>query len=225
MTASGNPPSRATWPERAISVVLVLCAVIITALVVRREFFPAPPSSELPRRRVADWQSYAAAGQRMGPAKSRVTIVEFSDFQCPFCRTLALRLDTLRQRYPNDVAVIYRHYPLPQIHPYARTAAVATECAAAQGKFQALHDALYAQQDSIGKLQVATFASRAGVPDTTALLACVRDSVTAPRIQEDVQAGDRLGITGTPGVLVNELFLGGAPTLAQLDSLVRSADR
>lgn len=84
---------------------------------------------------VTDWRKYAAAGVRLGPDGARVTIIEFSDFQCPFCRVASGDLDDLQQWYGHDLAVVYRNFP---IHPFAHSAAVAAECAAGMGAFEAL---------------------------------------------------------------------------------------
>jgi hypothetical protein len=114
--------------------VLTICAAVVTGLLVRREFAgPAETARPAIRETVRDWQAYGDGRHRVGLEEAVVTIVEFSDFQCPFCRVAAGKLDSLRDEYPRDVAVVYRHFPVPQ-HRHAVAAAQASECAGAQGR-------------------------------------------------------------------------------------------
>lgn len=203
--------------------VLVLCAVLITGLLVRRELMsPSAQAAERePGGTVSDWRAYADDGKhRAGPEGAPVTIVEFSDFQCPFCRVMAARLDSLRALHPREVAVVYRHYPL-RIHPHAVAAARASECAAEQGRFWEMHDALYRQQEAIGQLRWGRFAELAGVADSVAFERCVDRAEAHPAIRNDTIAGGRLGVTATPTLLINQYRITGAPPLDTLRAYVR----
>jgi protein-disulfide isomerase len=206
-------------------VVLTICAVAVTALVVRAELAPhVAPDRTMVVQRIRDWRSYGR-GHRLGGAAAPVTIVEFSDFQCPFCRTMADRLRAVRERHAADVAVVYRHLPLPG-HPHALAAARASECAARQGHFEGVHDALFARQDSIGRLPWRVIAATGGVPDLGAFDRCMADSL-APiaSVAADTQAAHALGIRGTPHVLVNGLHLRGAVPDDTLEKYVAEALR
>jgi protein-disulfide isomerase len=108
------------------------------------------------------------------------------------------------------VALVYRHYPLPY-HKNAVPAAQASVCAARQGRFEEYHDALFAQQDSLGLIPWTRLASTAGVPDVAEFQSCMQSSVPGSEIERDLQAGTRLGVRGTPAILVNERFISGAP--------------
>ncbi|HEX8394770.1 MAG TPA: thioredoxin domain-containing protein [Longimicrobium sp.] len=209
--------------------IMVLCAVTVTSLVIRRELFtPAAASAVVnaETRTIADWRSYVE-GHRIGPQDASVTIVEFSDFECQFCRAAASRLRALQEKYPRDVALVYRHYPLPY-HKNAVPAAKASVCAARQGRFREYHDALFAQQDSLGAVPWARLATEAAVPDEAAFEACFRSSGPDSEIERDREAGSRLGVQGTPAILVNERLVFGAPpgTLEEfVESAVRAAAR
>jgi protein-disulfide isomerase len=189
---------------------LVGCAVTVTVLAVRRELFSAAPNAQvtLESTTVSDWRSYAE-GQRMGPANAPVTIVEFSDFECPFCRATADRIRAIRARYPREVALVYRHYPLPY-HPNAVAAARASLCAARQGRFESFHDVLFAHQDSLGEIAWSQLARAAGVPGAAAFDACLGDPAPGD-IERDLRAGGRLGVHGTPTLLINDRLIRGAP--------------
>lgn len=171
---------------------------------------------------VENWQKYAENGTAMGPNTASVTLVVFSDFQCPFCRRFAADLREVRQRYPSDVRVIFHHFPLPS-HQFARPAAIAAECTARAHHFEQMHDLLFELQDSLGIASWTHFAQRAGVQDSVAFLACLRDPTVTARIEHDLALGRDLGVMGTPTILVNATEVVGSPPATLLDSLIRSA--
>lgn len=199
--------------------IVASCCVIVTVLTLRRELAPASSRRAVPALEpVADWRSYASTGHREGRADAPVTIVEFSDFQCPFCRRLHDTLRELKQEYPGLLSTVYRHYPLERLHPHARTAALAAECAAGYGRFGDLADALFSLQDSIGLVSWNRYAVAAGITDTIEFARCVRDTLHVGRLRTDQDAGKRLRVTGTPTVLVNEwrIMGGGKDVLRRL---------
>lgn len=208
-----------TFFKNLATVILLMCAVLVTAAVVRREFFPAGTPDGQPRV-VEDWEELSASGHRLGPPDAPVAIVEFADFQCPFCATAARSLRELRSRFGDQVAVIYRHFPLTSIHPFAWEAAVAAECAGEQGRFEAFHDALFSKQDEIGLHDWVVFAEEAAVPSPPRFVDCLGDDWASDRVMDDLQAADRLELMSTPSVIVNDLLLPGTPSLAELESHV-----
>ncbi|HEX6750407.1 MAG TPA: DsbA family protein [Longimicrobium sp.] len=217
-------PSQERWLNLAVAV-LVVCAVVTTGLVARRELRPTPSGANAAApRSIREWRDYAAHGHRRGAAGAPVTIVMFSDFQCPFCRATAGALDSLRGRYGSQLAVVYRHYPLPN-HPFALAAARASECAAAQGGFWPFHDALFARQDSIGVAAWSRYAAAARLPDTAAFARCVETPARRADFAADIGAGERLGIRGTPMLLVNGRLFQGALPLPALTREVEDALR
>ena len=206
---------------------MVCCALVVTAAVARREFFPAPVAAQPDTKpRPADnWKELAAAGQRMGPAVAPVQIVEFSDFQCPFCATFAETLRKVRARHPDRVSVLYRHYPIQQIHPYARTVALAAECAGEQGRFEADHDRLFAQQDSIGSKAWERFATEAGVADMDAFTRCVRDERLLAKVDRDAELAEESGIDVTPTLVIDGTLIPGALSEAELEKWITNGPR
>jgi protein-disulfide isomerase len=205
----------------AAMAVLVVCAIVVTGLVVRREFFtPASVAAPPPVTIVQNWQEYAQAGHRMGPASAPISVVVFSDFQCPYCAMAVSGFRELRARHPNDVAVVFRHYPLPS-HPYAVPAAGASECAAEQGRFEAFHDAAFAAQDSLGLIPWLRLAARAGVADTAAFKTCANRTHPPEALARDASAAARLGVSGTPTILVNQYRFRGVAPVDTLDAYVR----
>jgi protein-disulfide isomerase len=201
--------------------VLTVCALVITGLVVRREIFPAsPPVAPVKEVAVENWQRFAESGSALGKAGATVRIVEFSDFQCPFCADASSTLRKLRDRYPGRVAVVYRHYPLENIHRHAFIAAVAAECAGEQGRFEAYHDVLFAQQDSIGKRPWNAYATQAAVPDTAAFGRCVNDQRFAERVRNDMDAALRAGVAATPTFIFDGRMVDGTAGAALVERWV-----
>jgi NhaA family Na+:H+ antiporter len=118
---------------------------------------------------------------------------------------------------------VYRHYPLEGIHPGAFLAAVAAECAGAQGQFKEFHDVLFAKQAQLTGAHWTDLAREAHVRDPRLLAQCVRAGTYSSRVVQDIIAGDSLGVIATPTLLVNDVRFSGAPRLAFLDSLVQAA--
>jgi protein-disulfide isomerase len=208
------------WLSTLTSGVVVLCALTLTALVVRREFAASQPQPQ--RQTITEWRQYAAHGQRAGGADAPVTVVVFSDFQCPACRLLADNLGTLRAKYPGRIAVVYRHFPLPN-HPFAMAAAQASECAAQQGRFEAYHNALFREQNAIGDTSWTRFAARAGVPDLASFERCTSETQRSAALARDLTDAKRLGVMATPTLLINGLRLDGTPPFNTLEGYIQRA--
>lgn len=211
--------------NRAI-VVMAIAALGTTAFAVRRELAPPAPAPRYDQPQyVKDWKSFSGAGSRIGPAEAPVTIIEFSDFQCEFCKVHAERLDRLRQAHPGEIAILYRHFPVAEQHPHAYNAALAAECAGEQGRFQAYRDVLFRNQALIGKTGWSEFARQARVPDVEDFGSCVSGRRHARRIAADVEAGKKLGVPATPTILINQWKVVGAPDEQKLATLVADALR
>lgn len=157
-----------------------------------------------------------------GNSKSGLTIVEFSDFQCPFCQRFAPTVQQVLKEYGNKVRFVYKHFPLDSIHPWARPAALASECASEQGKFWEYHDALFARQDEFGtdfwsklagelKLNVGKFND------------CVSSGKYAARVDADYKQGLSAGVRGTPHTIVGNIPVSGAVPYEQLKAIIDQA--
>jgi protein-disulfide isomerase len=214
------------WVSRVESIVLVGCAVALTGMLGYRQLFPkAATAASPPVRTVSGWRSFGAAGHRSGPAGAAVTIVEFSDFQCPFCAGFETSVRDVLARHPRDVALVYRHFPLQLAHPQAMPAAIAAECAAEQMPFDTVRRTWFDHQAAIGLWTWTQFAQTAGAADTTRFVRCMSDRRAAARVEDDIRAATTLGVAGTPSILINDLFLDGAPPPAQLEEYVTRALR
>ena len=136
-----------------------------------------------------------------GPAQAKVTIVEFSDFQCPYCAVAVGKLNELMQAYPRDVRLVFKQFPL-EIHSSAAMAAAAALSAHAQGKFWPLHDKMYAEYRHLNRPSILEWAKELGL-DPVRFSAVLDSAVTQAAIQRDMDDGLRAGVQGTPTVFVN----------------------
>jgi protein-disulfide isomerase len=143
-----------------------------------------------------------------GLSQAPVVIVEFSDFQCPYCRKALSELEKVLTAYPKEVRLVYRHFPIDRLHPQARLAAQAAECAGAKGRFWEYHDRLFNQADlSLQKLK--ELAQGLGL-DLASFEQCLTNEWTRTRVAQDVEAGTRAGVSGTPTFFINGRRLVGA---------------
>ena len=152
--------------------------------------------------------SIAADDPSQGKADAPVTVVEFSDFQCPFCLRANATVDQVLKTYGDKIHFVYRHYPLPN-HPNARPAAEASACAAEQGQFWPYHDRLFEQQSKLSDSDLKTHAAALGL-DTARFNACFDAHKYKARVDADMQAGNEAGVNGTPAFFINGRLLSGA---------------
>ena len=162
----------------------------------------------------------AGAPQR-GLSDAWVTLVEFADFQCRFCRAEAPVVDEVAAGYGADLRVVFRHLPLDAIHPDARRAAVAAECAHDQGRFWELHDLLLVSALDAGA--IAEAARHVPGLDVAAWQACLDGTAAADRVEADVALAARLGIQGTPTFVVNGVEVVGAVPANELRAAIDRA--
>jgi len=156
-----------------------------------------------------------------GPEDAPVTLVEFSDFQCPACRGFNPILEQLLTSYPDHVRVAFLQFPLRSIHPQAQGAAEAALCARDAGKFWELHDEMFADQRNLGIDGLKAAARRIGI-DGEAFDACLDSNKHAPVVQADFNRATGAGVSGTPAVFVNgrEVSPGRVPSFEALAIMV-----
>jgi protein-disulfide isomerase len=150
----------------------------------------------------------AAIGPSRGADGAKVTIVEFSDFQCPYCQRVIPTLEAIEERYPNDVRIVYRNFPLGN-HSRATPAAEAALCADDQGKFWPYHDVLFENARALEDEQLVSYAEQVGL-DKAAFEACIDEGRFSDQVARDIEEGRAAGVTGTPAFFVNGVMLSGA---------------
>ena len=145
----------------------------------------------------------------LGGASAPVTVVEFSDFQCPFCQQVRPTLKQVKESYGDRVRIVWKDFPLTSIHPQAFKAAEAGNCAREQGKFWEYHDRLFDNQQALQPEFLKKYAADAGL-DTTKFNACLDTAKYSDRVQAQMGVGTQLGISSTPSVFINGRMVSGA---------------
>jgi protein-disulfide isomerase len=167
-------------------------------------------------------EDVAAAGATpmMGPAGAPVTVVEFADYQCPYCRATEANVDKLRAQFKDQVRYSYRDFPLPN-HQFAEKAAEASRCASDQGKYWEYHDALFTGDGTaLNEAGLKDFANKEKL-DTTKFNECLDSNKHHDEVQKDLAAGQSLGVSGTPSFFINGYFVSGAVTYDTLKELIQ----
>jgi protein-disulfide isomerase len=161
----------------------------------------------------------AATDPALGPAGAPVEIVEFSDFQCPFCQRAAATVQKVRAAFGDRVRLVFKDFPL-STHPDAFAAAEAAQCAREQGKFWEYHDRLFANQQALGRGDLKRYAVQLGL-DAARFDACLNEDRLKYLVQADVDESQRYGVSSTPTFFINGRLLSGALPFEVFEQVVR----
>ena len=154
-----------------------------------------------------------------GAANAPVTIVEFSDFECPYCGGLFPTLKEVEKNYKDQVRIIYRQFPLTQIHAHAQKAAEASLCANEQNQFWAMHDAMFGDQAGLSVDGLKQKAEKLSL-DTAKFNTCLDSSKYAAAIRSDIAEGVKVGVSGTPAFFVNGRFFSGNQPYEEIQKVI-----
>src|SRR5689334_19447408 len=219
----------ATRPlERVFNAVLVVCCLTVTSLSVRQQFFkperPLPPRPEksVPSRPLPAGVVVGDHGLRIGPERAALTIVECADFECPFCSVASGELKEMRAKYPDVIAIRFRHMPI-EGHVNAWPAALAAECVAEQGSFEPFYYRVYAESRNLSKPKLRKLAANSGVKDLAEFDRCVASERYRQRIEQDIAMASLVGVVGTPTWVIGDSVFGGMPSVSQIEQWVLGA--
>jgi len=196
-------------PEFELAMKNLQTAVVTAAAA--RPAAPAAPAKPARRRGPDPDKVYTVAigeSQYKGPKDAKVVIVEFSDFQCPFCARVGPTLAKINENYPDDVKVVFKNLPLA-FHNKAMGAAQAAEAAGNQGKFWEMHDLLFKNQRTLSEEKYVEWAGQLEL-DVEKFKKDMASAEVKKRIEADKREASKLGVTGTPGFFINGRFLSGA---------------
>lgn len=162
----------------------------------------------------------------LGSSKAGITILEFGDFECPFCREAHFILKDIMGSSSDLVQLAYRHFPLTQVHPHSQRAAEAAEAAGAQGRFWEMHDLLFENQHALDDYDLVNYASALNL-DVMRFRLELLQGTHIPRVREDFLAGIRSGVNGTPSFFVDGRRYDGPWDLESLNAMIeaRAANR
>lgn len=217
--------SRGTMLKRSLDGLLIFCALIMTASAMRRVWSSAPADTD-GAIRFPGWREDLAFNRRIGLADAPYRLVVWTDYQCPACRQFEKDIASARAQLGDSLAVVYRYYPLSG-HPVALPAAVAAECAREQGRFEAMHDALFAMRLAGDSLPLDSLLMASAIPDRAGFRRCFSDS-TSParaRVETDARRAHALHLRGTPGVQIGDRIASGALPVTELIPRLRTTRR
>ena len=209
----------------AFTVVLFTCAVVVTGLLVWREWAvrqPIPPRPPISGQTLSPehWQAVTDNQSFWRSSTAPVRLVLFYDYECEFCYRMRPVVDTVRARYPDSIAIAYRHFPMPY-HTGAYNAAIAVECAGNQQRFEPFDSVLYTRWGQLsGSVNWESLAKNAGVSDLERFRECVSTASTSAEISADTAVVSLLSLDGIPALVVNGELYSRLLTTDELDGIV-----
>jgi len=215
---------RVVDPGCAYSTNLAITAVeSVKAGKTKTETFAALDASKwahLQEQKVLDdaVQIPVAGAPSVGPANAKITLVEFSDFQCPYCAVAVGEINALLKAYPTQVKLVFKQFPL-ETHPQADLAAAAAIAAHKQGKFWPMHDAMFAHRDDLSRRNIIALAKQIGL-NLEQFESDIDSTEVRETVVRDVQDGDRAHVEGTPTLFISGQRYNGAVTLASLKPII-----
>jgi protein-disulfide isomerase len=159
-----------------------------------------------------------------GPASAPVTLVEYGDYECPYCGLANPIVDEIRHELGDELRFVFRNFPLSEVHPHSEHAAEIAEAASQHHKFWEMHDMLYAHQDQLDDQRLAEYLALLGVPTSEEKLALAQHAYS-DRIREDFMSGVRSGVNGTPTFFINGLRHDGSYERDELLAAIAAAAR
>lgn len=184
---------------------------------------PTAPSAPAPVA-AGPLKPVGAEDHVLGAKNAKVTLVEYSDFQCPFCSRHLPSVKQALKDFPNEVNLVYRHYPL-SFHPEAQKSAEASECAAKLGgndAFWKMHDELFANQATLSRSLYTELAKKIGL-NTANFDKCLDGGEMAAKVNADLNEGTTAGVEGTPATFVNGQLISGAVPYSELKAAIQAA--
>jgi len=208
----------------ALTVVLALWVFILIAVRARDLLLWRASYKSIHMRPVPNWQNLLdGRSPVLGVSSASFKIIEFSDYQCPFCASADSMLSRFVGNHPKEVVVFRYDMPLSQIHHFAFAAARAATCADYQGVREPYQALLFQNQRSFAVLDWTQLAKQSGVQDANAFDRCIRSDLAMTHIHSDVKKAESIGLTGTPSFVINGQVLTEAPNVDVLESLYQQS--
>lgn len=197
--------------DRVLSVITTICLVVVTGMVVHARWNSTQMGTmPMVGAEVDDWDVLISSGIREGSQSAPIQIVEFMDFQCPFCKTYHGTLDSIMAAAPGSFAVTYRHLPL-SYHPAAPAAAALGHCAHQIGRFREVAAAIYQYQERLNDIDWETVLAELSAEESRGLRDCMFSDQASAAVRVDEAIARELQVTSTPTVFINGRRLNSPP--------------
>lgn len=194
---------------------LVICALIVTSLLLKKELFN---NKESTISTLNNWEYLIDGGKSIDAQK--IYIIEFFDYQCPYCSILDATLDSIKSKFKNKVEMIRYHLPL-SIHPLAYRLAIASECAKIQNNFENFHKALMENQYRLNSINIMELARHIGIKDLRQFQACVDEEKTLDIISNNIRLAKEYKINTTPTLIINDKIISGLIDLNAIEEIIK----
>ena len=204
-----------------LSILIITVAVLVGGAIIYTQSSKSGSKAFQPE----EFQPEESPGHVRGNTEAPVIIVEFSDFQCPFCQRFHLTMKQILENYPEDVSWVYKHFPLDSIHPQARPAAEASECVWEQKGdegFWQFADGVFENQSRMSSSLYTELASSISL-DVDQFEECLSSRKYKDKVETDFREGIEMGVGGTPGNFVNGEFVEGAVSYEELELIIKKA--
>lgn len=194
-----------------VSIILVICAVIVTTLVVKNEFNNSTEGSENSNETeyIDNWRELNTSDFYGGDTKAEVEIIEFFDYQCQYCKSVQPTIKNIKSKYGNMISISYAHFPLGY-HKEALNAAIAAECARDQNQFMNYHIKLFEYQDSLGSVPYSKVLSNDDLLNKDSFEECLKNGNKEILINKSIALGNKIGIKSIPTFIINGEAIKGA---------------
>ena len=157
-----------------------------------------------------------------GPEDAKVTLVEYGDYECPYCGAAYPVVKRLQKRFGNSLRFVFRNFPLTEAHPLAEASAEAAEYAATRDKFWQMHDGIYEHQSELSTDLLGTLATENGL-DAKAMAEALKQHTFQRRVKKDFMSGVRNGVNGTPAFFIDGIILDGEANFENLAAAIEAA--
>lgn len=215
---------------RLVRPLVTACLIVWLSSMVVTTLSKSPMKKRSPEelivRRLDTWPSLVFDRQPdLGQAQSRVKVIEFVDYQCPFCRVEEPILRKMVTKYNGQISVYRYEFPEERIHRYAKAAAIAAECAVRQHKGAEYQAELFEKQANFADQDWTTLATRAGIRDRQEFASCISSAPASQKVSNDQMIGDRLQVHATPTLMINGNIVVGSVTFEELEELFKTVDK
>lgn len=200
---------------------LIVGAIFISSLVIYQNFFFERSKLKIVDREVIGWRGIELKGQRKGNVDAPIQIVEFFNYECPYCKEVEPIIQKIYQEFPDKISIVFEHFPL-DTNSIAFDAGIVAECAGNQGKFSKMHNLLFSNQEQLDSISFDSLAATARVDNIIEFSKCRNEQITYNVVKSGISLANNLEIGGVPTFLINGKVVPGVVSKESLTDLIET---